>query len=143
MSGSPRPTSNQATSMSLQRARIFTQHFAVHLARAGQRKLVQTMNPLRPFVSSQPALVEKAIELLLRQVADDERDRYFAELGVWAPDHANIDHSWMRAQHRFDLVRVDVGSAPDDDVLGPADDVQISRLVDEAQVAHVRPAVGR
>src|SRR6266851_512114 len=138
---SPRPTSNQATSMSLQRARMFTQHPAVHFARAGQRKLVQTMDPLRPFVSSQPALVEKSIELPLCQVADDERDRYFAELGVWAPDHAHIDHSWMRAQHRLDLVRVDVGSAPDDDVLDPPDDVQVSRLVDEAQVAHVRPTV--
>src|SRR5712692_5865450 len=143
MSVSPRPASNQATSMSLQRARIFNQHPAVHFARAGQRKLAQTMDPLRPLVSSQPALVEKSIELLLRQVADDESDRYFAELGVWAPDHANIDPSWMRAQHRLDLVRVDVGSAPDDDVLGPADDVQISRLVDEAEVAHVCPAVAR
>src|SRR5260370_21559708 len=143
MSVSPRPASNQATSMSLQRARMFTQHPAVHFARAGQRKLVQTMDPLRPLVSSQPALLEKSIELLLRQVADDERDRYFSELGVWAPDHAHIDHSWMRAQHRLDLVRVDVGSAPDDDVLDPADDVQESRLVDETQLPPLRPAVGR
>src|SRR5712691_5979392 len=140
---SPRPTSNPATSMSLQRARMFTQHLAVHFARAGHRKLVQTMDPLRPFVSSQPALVEKSIDLLLGQVADDERDRYFTELGVWAPDHANIDHRRMRALYRLDFVRVDVGSAPDDDVLDPADYVQISRLVDEAEVAHVRPAVGR
>src|SRR5260370_919268 len=143
MSVSPRPASNQATSMSLQRARMFTQRPAVHFARAGQRKLVQTMDPLRPLVSSQPALLEKSIELLLRQVADDERDRYFSELGVWAPDHAHIDHSWMRAQHRLDLVRVDVGSAPDDDVLDPADDVQESRLVDETQLPPLRPAVGR
>src|SRR5229473_6536948 len=143
ISVSPRPTSNQATSMSLQRARMFTQHPAVHFARAGERKLVQTMDPLRPLVSSQPPLIEKASELLVREVADDERDWYFTELGVWAPDHADIDHGWMCAQHRLDLVRVDVRSASDDDVLDPADDVQISSVVDEAEVAHMRPAVGR
>src|SRR5712691_803473 len=141
ISVSPRPTSNQATSMSLQRARMFTQHPAVHFARAGQRKLVQTMDSLRPLVSSQPALVEKSIELVLRQVPDDERDRYFAEIGVWAPDHADVQHCWMHAQHRLDLVRIDVGAAPDDDVLDPADDVQVSCLVYETQVAHVRPAI--
>src|SRR5216683_1214843 len=143
MRGSPRPTSYHATSMSLQRARMFTQHLAIHFARAGERKLVQAMDPLRPLVSSQPPLVEKASELFVREVADDERDWYFTELGVWAPDHADIDHGWMCAQHRLDLVRVDVRSASDDDVLDPADDVQISSVVDEAQVAHVRPAVGR
>src|SRR5712692_871608 len=95
MSVSPRPASNQATSMSLQRARIFTQHPAVHFARARLRKLVQTMDPLRPLVSSQPALVEKSIELLLRQVADDERDRYLAQIRVWPADDADIDHSWV------------------------------------------------
>src|SRR5260370_28783594 len=143
MSVSPRPASNQSTSMSLQRARIFTQHPAVHFSRARQRKLMQAMDSLRPLVSSPPPLVEKSIELHVRQVADDERDRYFAELGVWAPDYADIDHGWMRAQHRLDLVRVDVGSTPDDDVLDPADDVQISCVVHETQVTHVGPAVGR
>src|SRR5260370_13630979 len=143
MRGSPRPTSNQATSMSLQRARMFAQHLAVHFARAGEGTRLEKMDPLRPLVSSPPALVKKSIELLLGQLPDDERDRYFAELGVWAPDHADIDHGWVCAQHRLDLVRADVGSSPDDDVLDPADDVQVSRLVDEAEVAHVRPAVGR
>src|SRR6266849_6768832 len=143
MRGSPRPTSNQATSMSLQRARMFTQHLAVHFARAGQGKLVETMEPFRPLVSSQPALFEKSVELVLRQVADDKRDRYFAELRVRAPDDTDILHGWMCAQHRLDLVGVDVRSAPDDDVLDPAHDVQVSGLVDEAEVAHVRPAVGR
>src|SRR5260370_30924903 len=99
MSVSPRPASNQATSISLQRARIFTQHPAVHFARAGQRKLVQTMDPLRPLVSSQPALLEKSIELLLRQVADDERDRHFSELGVCAPHHAPIDPTRIPPHH--------------------------------------------
>src|SRR5712691_7403187 len=110
--------------MSLQRARMFTQHLAVHFARAGHRKLAQTMDPLRPFVSSQPALVEKSIDLLLGQVADDERDRYFTELGAWAPDHANIDHRRSRAQYRLRRGRVDVGAAPDHDVLNPAADMQ-------------------
>src|SRR5260370_6540523 len=105
MRGSPRPTSNQATSMSLQRARMFAQHLAVHFARAGQGQRLETMDPLRPFVSSQPALVEKSIELLLGQIPDDERDRYFAELRVWSPYHADIDHGRVCAQHRFDLVR--------------------------------------
>src|SRR5260370_27259776 len=137
MRGSPRPTSNQATSMSLQSARTFTQQLAVHFAGAGQGKLTQTMNPFRPLVSSQPALFEESVELLLRQVADDERDRDFAELRVRAPDDADIHHGWMCAQHRLDLIWVDVRSAPDDDVLDPADHVQISRFVDEAEVAHV------
>src|SRR5712691_6653833 len=143
MRGSPRPTSNQATSMSLQGARILTQHLAVHFARAGQGKLFETMDPRRPLVPSQPALFEESVELLLRQLADDERDRHFAELRVWASHDANIHHGWMRAYHRLDLIGVDVRSAPDDDVLDPADDVQISGLVDEAEVAHVRPAVCR
>src|SRR5260370_18800430 len=124
--------------MSLQRARTFAQHLAVHLARARQRKLVKTMDPLRPFVPSQPALGEKSVELFLRQVTDDERDRYFAELRVWAPHDASIHHGWMCTQHRRDLVRVDVRSTPDDDVLDPADDVRISRVVDEAEVAQRR-----
>src|SRR5260370_3914707 len=101
------------------------------------------MDPLRPLVSSQPTLGEKSGELLLRHVPDDECDGHFAELGVWAHDAADVDHRWMCAQHRLDLKRVDVRSAPDDDVLDPADDVQISGVVDEAEVAHVRPPVGR
>src|SRR5713226_2107284 len=129
--------------MSLQRARMFAQHLAIHLARARQRKLVKMVDSLRPLVSSQPTLGEKSVELLLCQITDDERDRYFAELKVWAPDDADIQHAWMCAQHRLDLVRVDVRSAPDDDVLDAADDMQISVLVDEAEVAHVRPPVGR
>src|SRR4029077_14702251 len=141
MMGSPSPTSNQATSMSLQRASMLTQHLAVHLARAGQGKLVETMDRHRPLVSSQSSLAEKPLERLLRQGADDERDRYLAELGVWAPDDADIEHGRKRAHHGFDLVGVDVRTAPDDDVLDPADDVEISRVVDEAQVAHVSPSV--
>src|SRR5260370_20815520 len=129
--------------MSLQRARMFAQHIAVHLARARERKLLKSMDPFRPFVASQPALGEESVELFVREVTDAERDRYFAELGVRAPDDADIRHSWMCAQHRLDLVRVDVRSASDDDVLDPADDVQISGVVDEAEVAHMRPAVGR
>src|SRR5712692_1379845 len=140
---SPRPASNHATSMSLQRARMFTQHLAVHLARARQGKLVQADDPLRPLVPGQPALLEKSVELLLCQVPDDESDRDLAEVGVWPPDNADVYHRWMCPQHRLDLVRVDVGAAPDDDVLDPAGHVQISRVVDEAEVAHVRPAVGR
>src|SRR5260370_40214494 len=120
--------------MSLQRARTFAQHLAVRLARARQRKLVKTMDRARPLVSSQPALGEKSVELFLRQVTNDERDRHLAELTVWAPDDADIHHGWMCAQHRLDLVRVDVRSAPDDDVLDPPDDVQISSVVDEAEV---------
>src|SRR5216684_1055268 len=129
--------------MSLQRTRMFAQHIAVHLARARERKLVKSMDPFRPFVASQSALGEKSVELVLRQITDDERDRYFAELGVRAPDDADIRHGWMCAQHRLDLVRVDVRSASDDDVPDPTDDVQISGVVDEAEVAHVRPPVGR
>src|SRR5260370_32001384 len=115
--------------MSLKGGCMFAEHLAVHLARTGHRKLVKTVDPLRPLVSSQPALGEKSVEPFLRQVTDDERDRNFAELRVWAPDDADIHHGWMCTQHRLDLVRVDVRSAPDDDVLDPADDVQISRVV--------------
>src|SRR5712692_851373 len=140
---SPRPASNHATTMSLQRARMFTQHLAVALARARQGKLVQAEDPLRPLVPGQPALFEKSVELLLCQVPDDESDRDLAEVRVWPPDNADVYHRWMCPQHRLDLVWVDVGAAPDDDVLDPAGHVQISRVVDEAEVAHVRPAVGR
>src|SRR5690348_13500576 len=99
--------------MSLQCARIFTQQLAVDLARARQRQLVQTMDPFRPFVSSQPALCEKPVELFLCQATDDERDGDFTELTVRASDDADIRHGGMSAQHGLDLVWVDVRSAPD------------------------------
>src|ERR1700694_6002770 len=49
----------------------------------------------------------------------------------------------MTAEHRFDLVRIDVRAAPDDDVLDPADHVKVAGFVHEPQVTHVRPAVAR
>src|SRR5260370_7758033 len=98
--------------MSLQRARMFAQHIAVHLARARERKLVKTMDPFRPFVASQPALGEKSVELFVREVTDDERDRYFAELGVRAPDDADIRHTCMCPHHPPALLRLHFLSAP-------------------------------
>src|SRR5260370_30977828 len=58
-------------------------------------------------------------------------------------DHARIDYAGVKAQHRLDLVRVDVRAAPDDDVLHPPDDVQVSLDIHKPQVAHVRPTVVR
>src|SRR5260370_17089024 len=58
-------------------------------------------------------------------------------------DHARIDYAGVKEQHRLDLVRVDVRAAPDDDVLHPPDDVQVSLAIDKPQVAHVRPSVAR
>src|SRR5204863_7459476 len=42
-----------------------------------------------------------------------------------------------------DLVRIDVGAAPDDDVLQAARHVQEAVLVEKAEVAQVGPAIGR
>src|SRR5437660_1791569 len=60
------------------------------------------------------------------RIADDERYGDLAELGMGAADHAGVTNCRMHPQHRLHLVRIDVGSAPDDDVLDPTDDVQES-----------------
>jgi len=75
----------------------------------------------------------------LRQVTDDERDRQLAELRVWAPDDADIHRTPDVCAASTRSRAGDVRSAPDDDVLDTPDDVQISRVIDEAEVAHVRP----
>src|SRR5207248_9597949 len=43
--------------------------------------------------------------------------------------------------HLFDLVGVDVGAAPDDQVLAAAEDLEVAGLVDPSEVARVDPAV--
>src|SRR6202011_4966430 len=47
------------------------------------------------------------------------------------------------AEHLLDLVRVDVGAAPDDQVLDAPGDVEIAIFIEEAQVPRVHPAVLR
>src|SRR5438270_3838096 len=144
-SGSPRPASNQATSMPSHRARVghLPERFSVHLAGTGQRKLLDHVDGLRPLVMGEALGVEEPPQLVggHRRARDDERDGDLTELGVRAADHARVDDARVRAQHRLDLVRVDVRPAADDDVLQPPDDVKEPVVVDKAQVARVRPSI--
>src|SRR2546426_5631482 len=123
-SGPPRPASNHATSMSLQRASIFTQRLAVDFAWARKRELFDAVHGLRPFVMGQAALLEEPVEPTLVELADYERHRHLAELSIRAADHACIPNGRMRSQHRLHLIGIDVRAASDDDVLDAADDVQ-------------------
>src|SRR5689334_24407314 len=107
MSGSPRPASNHATSRSLQRARTFSQHLAVDLAGAGKRQLVDADHHVRPFVSGETLDLQERRGLIVRELADDERDGHLAEVRIGARDHAYVAHAWVRPEHRLDLIRID------------------------------------
>lgn len=62
-------------------------------------------------------------------------------MGVGAPDRAGGGDLWMGQQRAFDDGGVDVVPAADDEVLGPAGEVDEAVRVDAGEVAGVQPAV--
>ena len=65
-----------------------------------------------------------------------------AESLVGHADDRGLGHVGVLVERGFDLGRVDVLAAADDDVLQPVDDVEVAVGVEAAEVAGVEPAVG-
>ena len=64
-----------------------------------------------------------------------------APLGVGHADHRRLQHSGVSVQHVLDLGGSYVQPAPDDEVLHPVDDVDVSLLIDLGHVPTVHPPV--
>src|SRR4029077_3881276 len=66
----------------------------------------------------------------------------FAEFIVRQPEHCGFQHLRMFFESVLDLSRIDVHSPRNDDKILAVAKEEISLLVDEADVAHRRPALG-
>ena len=84
-----------------------------------------------------------------RGVQLDGRDRlaghhkshhHLAPFGIGPANHRHLADLRMGQQHLFDLARVDVGAAADDQVLGAVEQRQVAVVVQPANVAGGQPA---
>ena len=73
---------------------------------------------------------------------DDDRDHRLAEVGVRHADDRALGDAGQVVEDALDLGRVDVVAAADDQVLAAADDGDVAAVVDLADVAGAKPAVG-
>src|SRR5664280_884293 len=77
-----------------------------------------------------------------RDVVDNDAGHHgFAPLGVSAPDHRDLRNGGMSQQHLLHLARVDVGTAGDDDVLGPVLEGEVALVVETPHVSSPEPAI--
>src|SRR5579871_6652150 len=119
------------------------EQLAVDLARPRQRKLVHHLETLGPLVARHAKRRQVFAEFVERHLADHERYRPLTEVMIRATHHARIRNTRMQSDSVFDLVRVDVAAAPDDDVLQAPDDLQVTVVIEPAEIAHVGPAIIR
>src|SRR6476646_10533714 len=110
----------------------------------GQR--VDNPDPPRVLVRSDLRL-DVAAQLVRRhgrtRLERDRRADLLTQLGVRDADNRRLGDLRVLVQHLFDLPRVDVVSAADDQILLPVDDVVIAVLVHPPDVAGAEPAVVR
>ena len=74
---------------------------------------------------------------------DNEGCYFLAEFARRPGDDGGIAYRFVLAQHVFDLRWINIHAAPDDDVLGPARQVQVTGLIPPAEIAWVIPAVAK
>ena len=72
--------------------------------------------------------------------ADHVGHHHLAPFAVRPADDGNLAHRAVGEQHLLDLARIDVGTARDDQVLGAVLEMQITLLVDNADVAGMQKA---
>src|SRR6476646_2765745 len=66
-----------------------------------------------------------------------------AEHPIWLADDRSLEHPGMGVEGVFDLLRVDVLPAPDDQVLDPVDQGEVAAVVEPADVAGVQPSAAQ
>ena len=69
-----------------------------------------------------------------------EGHRLLAEDQIGLPDDRGLEHRGVGVEDVFDLLRVDVLPAPDDQVLDPVDQGEITVVIEPADIPRMQPA---
>jgi len=124
---------------------LFAQQVLLHLAHGVARQFADHEAALGNLEIRQPAFQLRdhgvAVDAGARP-GNDHRHAHFAEVRVRHAHQRAFGHAGQLVDVALDLGRVDVVAATDDQVLAAADDVDITALVDPADVAGLEPAVG-
>src|SRR6266436_3347980 len=123
-------------------SRLCAELFAQDLADRALGQRVHETDLLRPLEAGQAALAERADVRGGRPLAapeHDEREHALPHQLILHADHRGLGHLGVGVEDLFDLVRVDVESAADDQVLLALDDEEEAVLVEPAHVPGMQP----
>jgi hypothetical protein len=117
----------------------------LRFAGRGARQRIEQFQKLRQFVGRD--LVAEEIRQFgeghrLARLRDNRGADPLAESRIGDADRRRLQHLRVLIQHLFDLARIDVGTAADDQLLLAVDDLQIAVTVEHADIAGGEPAVG-
>ena len=108
------------------------------LAHGVARQVLHEHDALGQFEFGQ-AIIERRQNLFLRELGtglpDHDGGDALAEIRVRAADHRGFDDAGQGVDFGFDLLRIDVEAAGDDEILGAPDNVNIALRVDLADIA--------
>src|SRR5207248_6164801 len=106
------------------------------------RQLVEEGDPAGHLVVGE-ALREERTQLLdvehLPGCGDDEGGQVLTQHLVGHADYRRLENGSVLEEGVLDIGGVDVVAAPDDDLLRPADDVEIAVLVEPAEITGMEP----
>src|SRR5260370_28754933 len=123
-------------------SRLWAELFAQDLADRALAQRVHEADVVRALEAGQAALAERADLSGGRPLAapeHDEREHALPHQLILHADHRGLGHLGVGVEDLFDLARVDVESAADDQVLLALDDEEEAVLVGPAHVPGIHP----
>jgi hypothetical protein len=117
---------------------------ALNFAKRIARERIDKANAPWSFVCSQilPTVCDEFISRDRLPIRHDRSHRYLTKVGVGLTVHSTFDNCRMLTEHLLNLTGINVEATTDDQLTAPARDMEITIVIDEAQITGVKPAIG-
>lgn len=132
----------RSASWSSRRKSSFTQRVASDLAGVVAQSFERRFDAARQLVGHQPLREEVTQGVdFERRIAThlDDRVHALTEVFVRQTDRDTGEHTWVRVDSRFDLCRIDVRAAADDEIGAAIREIQIAVGIETAEIAERFP----